>query len=161
MTQFVLFLDDAGAEFTKARTTRKEIVTLERGKLVRVKPVAIRPLEVIDGKGGAKRAAGGYLLLGPLGAAIGVLTGKGPTVLFEFELPDGSSRKGVIEQESYPELRRDIESMQTYRSGDLSSACLQIGSFLFLLVLFTASIGPAGLVVGPLLWAGGNYALAE
>ena len=155
MTSFILFLDDAGAEFTHARTNRKQIVAAERNRVLRVKPTAIRPLEVIDAKSSVKRGAGGFLLLGPLGAAIGLLTGKGPTVLFELEMPDDlPPRRGVIEQERYPALRNDIEAMQSYKEGSLAKGCASWSGLVGLTALFTAAIGPAGLIVAPLLWFG-------
>lgn len=160
MTQFILFLDEAGAEFTHARANRREVLAPGHGKLLRFKPSAIRPLEVMDEKGAGKRAAGGFLLLGPVGAALGVLTGKGPTVLFELDCPDGL-RKGVIRQDHYPALRRAVERMQTYRTGDLRRRLGRWAGFAVLLLVLVAATGPAGLLLAPLAWWGGSALLAR
>lgn len=104
--EFILFFDDAGAEFTKANANRREIRAAVAGQLVRFRPEHIHPLEVIDPKSSAKRAAGGFLLFGVVGAALGVLSAQGPTVLFELRGPDGATRKGLVPQAQYPMLRR-------------------------------------------------------
>ena len=58
MTQFLLLLDDAGAEFIYARSTRKEIVTTGPTGVVRFRPTAIRPIEMLDEKGGCAPRGG-------------------------------------------------------------------------------------------------------
>lgn len=152
--RFILFLDDVGAEFTKGRTTGKDVVANAHGRLLRFTPDTIRPLEVIDPKSTATRAAGGYLLLGPLGAALGVLTGKGPQVVFELTMPDGSSRKGIVAQSDYPHLRKSVEAMRDYKPGQNAKTFAILATFLLTIAVFTAAIGPAGLIVGPLLYIG-------
>lgn len=157
--QFIIFSDDVGAEFTSARTTRKEIVTTDYKKMIRFTPVSIAPVEVIDAKSTAGRAAGGFLLLGPLGAALGVLTAKGPQVLFELVDADGFKRKGVIAQQEYGRLRAAVERMQAYQSGDLAKKLAKIAAFSVLLLLFGAAGGPVGIAVLVALWFGGGALL--
>lgn len=128
---FILFLDAVGAEFTQARATRKDVVAATRAGLLRFKPTEITPIEVIGEKGGARRAAGGFILLGPLGAALGVLTSKGSQVLFELAQENGSKRRGVIAQRDYARLCLKVERMQTYQPGDFSSSIVKrIGQYI-------------------------------
>lgn len=157
--QFIIFLDEVGAEFTSGRTTRKEIVTTDYKRVVRFTPVSISPIEVIDAKSSAGRAAGGFLLLGPLGAALGVLTGKGPQVLFELVEADGTKHRGVIAQQEYGRLRAAVERMQTYQSGDQAKKLGKIAVFSVLFLLFGAAGGPAGIAVLIALWFGGGALL--
>lgn len=144
--QFILFIDDVGAEFTKARVTRKEVVALHDWTPIRFRPIDVRPVEVIDESGAARRAAGGFLLLGPLGAALGVILGKGPKVLFELVMADGSTRRGVVAQSDYPRLRKGIAAIQGYKPGQLRKS---VGSVLALLVLLPVlvGLGPVGSAV--------------
>lgn len=147
--QFVVFLDSVGAQFTVGRINRREVIFAERNKVIRLKPIEIRPLEVIQPADMAGRAAGGFLLLGVTGAALGVLTSKGPKVRFEFVLPDGETRQGVIEQSRYGALCRQVEKIQKYRPGDLRRAagfwaCVAVST-----LICTAATGPFGLLVGP------------
>jgi hypothetical protein len=155
--QFILFLDEVGAEFTKARTTRKDIVAAVRRRLLRFCPQVIRPVEVIDEKGSARAAAGGFVLLGPLGAALGVLTGKGPQVLFELIEADGTVRRGIIAQTNFADLRREVERMQNYTPGDPGKTFVTALGFLLLLALCVGATGPAGLVIGPVLWLSADW----
>lgn len=152
--QFILFLDEVGAECTKARSTSKDVVASARGKLLRFRPKSITPLEVIEEKGAGRRAAGGFILLGPLGAALGVLTGKGQQVLFELTDHDGTVHKGIIAQSHYLTLRQEIERIQIYKPGKSAQAIAMIAGFLLLLVVCLAATGPAGLIIAPVLWFG-------
>lgn len=149
--RFFLFLDDVGAEFVWARINRREVIFAERKKVVRLKPTEIRPMEIIQPADKAARAAGGFLLLGPVGAALGVLTSKGPAVRFEFSLPDGSTRQGVIEQSRYGALRQQVEKVQRYRPGDLRRTIGHACVIIFSILICTAAMGPLGLIVGPCL----------
>lgn len=151
--QFILFLDQVGAEFTKARVTRKDIVALAHGTLLRLRPLTIKPLQVIEDKGAAKRAAGGFLLLGPIGAA---LCGKGAQVLFELVEHDGTVRKGIIWQDEYKLLRKAVERMKSYKPGETRKNIAALAGFLLLLATFVAATGPAGFVIAPVLWFGGG-----
>lgn len=143
MSQFILFIDEVGAEFTKARVTRKEVVAMYEWQAIRFTPVEVRPVEVLEEGGAAKRAAGGFLLLGPVGAAAGVLLGKGPKVLFEFVMSDGSTRKGVVHQRAYPALRKQVAALQTYKPGALRKQLALIMAALFLLPV-CIGLGPVG-----------------
>jgi hypothetical protein len=144
--QFILLLDEVGAEFTQARINRKEMVAAVYGCLVRERPLAIKPVEVIQPSDKAGRAAGGFLLLGPLGAALGVLTGKGPAVRIELQFAE-TVRQGLIAQRDYARFRQKVERMQAYRSGDLGKTIAGwTGTGLLALVL-GAAIGPVGLLV--------------
>ncbi len=156
MTQFILYLDPAGAEFTQARANRREVLAAVPGKLLRFKPDKITPMEVVDGKGSAQRAAGGFLLLRPAGAALGVLTGKGPTVVFEMQTSDGAVHRGVIRQTDYPALRLKIEKMRNYKPGDLRRSIARTAEFLLLLSLCVVTSGPAGLLLAPAIWCRGG-----
>lgn len=147
--QFIIFLDDVGAQYVPGRINRREVIFPEYKKVVRIKPIEIRPLEVIQPGDKAGRAAGGFLLLGVTGAALGVLTSKGPKVLFELVMADGSARRGVIEQSKYGVLRRKVEKLQTYRPGDLGRRILLWAAGLIATVICTAATGPLGLVIGP------------
>lgn len=149
--QFFLFLDDVGAEFAWARINRREIIFAEGKKVVRLKPTDIRPVEVVQPTDKAGRAAGGFLLLGPVGAALGVLTSKGPAVRFEFTFPDGSTRQGVIEQSRYGAFRRRVEKIQAYRPGDLTRTIGHVCVIILSMIVCSAAMGPLGLIVGPFL----------
>lgn len=149
MTQFILFIDDVGAEFTKARVTRRDVTAIYEWKAIQFVPVEVRPLEVTAEAGAGKRAAGGFLLLGPVGAAAGVLLGKGPKVVFEFVLRDGTTRKGVVHQRHYPALRRQVAAVQTYTPGQLRK---QLATVVIVLLLVPLCIG-LGLVGSAVLLA--------
>jgi hypothetical protein len=146
MSQFILFIDKAGAEFTKARTTRKNVRAMYDWKPITLRPVEIVSLEVIVDSGAAQRAAGGFLLLGPLGAAAGVLLGKGPKVLFELILADGERRRGIVQQRDYATLRKKIEAIQTYRPGQLRKQIAVIVGGLALLSV-CIGLGPISAIV--------------
>ncbi|MBB3474272.1 hypothetical protein [Sphingomonas sp. BK345] len=148
MTQFILFIDDVGAEFTKARLTPRDVTALYEWKTIQFVPVEVRPLVTADA-GAGKRAAGGFLLLGPVGAAAGVLLGKGPKVMFEFVLRDGTTRKGVVHQRHYPALRRQVAAIQSYKPGQLRK---QLATVLAVLLLVPLCIG-LGLVGSVVLLA--------
>ena len=96
------------------------------------------------------------MLLGPLGAALGVLTGKGQQVLFELTESDGTRRKGIVAQQHYGKLRLAIERMQTYRTGDLGKNIASIAGFVLLVLVCVAATGAAGLLLAPLAWFGGG-----
>ncbi|MBW6530536.1 hypothetical protein KZ820_07285 [Sphingomonas sp. RRHST34] len=149
MTQFILFIDDVGAEFTKARVTRRDVTALYEWKAIQFVPVEVRPLEVTAEGGAGKRAAGGFLLLGPVGAAAGVLLGKGPKVVFELVLRDGTTRKGVVHQRQYPVLRRQVAAIQSYKPGQLRK---QFATVVAVLLLVPLCIG-LGLVGSAVLLA--------
>jgi hypothetical protein len=157
--QFILLLDEVGAEFTKARVTRRDIVAAVHGRLLRFRPLTIRPLEVIEPRDAARRAAGGFVLLGPLGAALGVLTGKGKQVLFELVEPDGTTRTGIVSQDNYRHLRGKIERMQDYKPGETGKFIAAACGFLILLAIFVGATGPAGFLIAPVLWFGGGALL--
>jgi hypothetical protein len=142
MSHFILFIDDVGAEFTKARATRKEVIGVYEWKPIKLVPHDIRPVEVIAESGAAKRAAGGFLLLGPVGAAVGVLLGKGPKVLFELVMADGSTRRGIIDQDGFPALRKKIVAIQTYKPGQLRKQLAALLTFVVCIAL-----GPVGWVL--------------
>jgi hypothetical protein len=116
--------------------------------------MTIRPIEVIEPRDAARRAAGGFVLLGPLGAALAVLTGKGKQVLFELVEPDGTTRKGIVSQDNYRLLRKEIERMQDYKPGEIGKSIAVAAGFLLLLAIFVAATGPAGFVIAPVLWFG-------
>lgn len=118
MPEFFLFLDEVGAEHRRARTTRREAYIKSLLKPVYFTPTSIRPLELVDEKGAARRAATGYLLLGAGGAAAGVLMGNGAMVHFEMECADGVTRRGAIRQKMYPAMRVAVERIRRYRPGD-------------------------------------------
>lgn len=116
---FVIFLDEVGAEYASAKVTRRGIRPAGlRQRFRPFRPLPIRPLEVQEERGAARRAATGYLLLGAGGAAAGVLMGKGQHVLFELECADGITRKGMVAQKRYPAMRRAVERIRRYREGD-------------------------------------------
>jgi hypothetical protein len=147
--QFIIFHDDVGAEFSMARINRREVIFPEGKNVVRLRPSGIRPVEVIQPADKAARAAGGFLLFGAFGAALGVLSSKGPAVRFELQLGDGSTRQGLIEQARYGALRRKIEKLQTYRTGDLRRKIAFWAILALVTMISCAAMGPLGLVVGP------------
>jgi hypothetical protein len=149
MTQFILFIDDVGAEFTKVRVTRRDVTAFYEWKAIQFVPVEVRPLEVTAEGGAGKRAAGGLLLLGPVGAAAGVLLGKGPKVVFELVLRDGTTHKGVVHQRHYPALRRQVTAIQSCKPGQLRK---QLATVLTVLLLLPLCIG-LGLVGSAVLLA--------
>lgn len=157
MTQFMMFRDQVGAELYPARTTRKEVVGACGNRVVRFVPVELRPVEVIDRKSVAGRVAGGYLLAGPVGSALGVLTAKGPTVRFEMRAADGTTHIGAIEQDRYPALRRSVEKIALYRPGDGLRTLGMWLLFPVLLLLFLAMFGPVGMLVAVAV----QYAIAH
>ena len=159
--QFIIFLDDVGAQYVLGRINRREVIFPEFKKVVRLKPIEIRPVEVIQPGDKAGRAAGGFLLLGLTGAALGVLTSKGPKVLFELVMADGSIRRGVVEQSRYGALRRKVEKLQTYRPGDLGRSILGWSAGMIATVICSAALGPLGLVVGPAIVIAVNAFLAN
>ena len=151
--QFFIFLDDVGAEVAWARINRREMIYPDGKRFARVKPTSVSPLEVIQASSGVRGAAGGYLLLGPVGAALGALMSKGPTVRFEIYMPDGSTRQGVIEQARFGAFRRKIENMQAYQSGDLAKSVGYWTLIVITALTFGGAMGPLGLFVGPgIIW---------
>lgn len=151
--QFFIFLDDVGAEVAWARINRREMIYPDGKQFARARPTGIRPLEVIQASSGVRGAAGGYLLLGPVGAALGALMSKGPTVRFEIYMLDGSTRQGVIEQTRFGAFRRKIGNMQNYQSGDVAKSVGYWSLVVIAASIFGAAMGPLGLFVGPgIIW---------
>jgi hypothetical protein len=162
VTAFVLFLDGAGAEITNATVTRKEVFALNGGQIVRFKPLHVRPIEVIGpGSNPVKGAAIGFVLLGPVGAAVGALLGTGPKVQFEIECDQGRTYKGVCKQADYPKLRRSIEATKRYKSGDVARSFGWWSALILTMLLFTAGGGPVGFVIGMVMFSLINWAIAK
>lgn len=163
MTTFVLFLDDVGAEIARARVNRKEAYSwLPSGNMLKFKPVALRPIEVsAQGSNQVKSAAVGFLLMGPVGAAVGALLGSGPKVQFEIVSDQGRIYKGVCKQADYPKLKRSIEATKGYRSGDAARSFGWWSALILTLVLFTAGGGPVGFVIGIVLFSLANSAIRK
>lgn len=152
MPKFVLFLDEVGAEVRNAGTNRRCIHAGAFGSRHNFVPMSIRPLEVAQDSGAAKRAAAGYLVLGAGGAAAGVLMGRGKTVVFEMECADGRVRRGAVSQKKYPGMRRAVERIRRYRPGDTRRQGGRLASYCVLgFALAAAGMGFEGFLLMLLL----------
>lgn len=119
----------------------------------------LRPLDVQQETGAAKRAAAGYLLLGAGGAAAGVLMGKGQNVLFEFDCHDGVIRRGVVPQKYYPAMRRAVARIVRYRPGDTRRQLARCAVYLALAIGLTVAWGGGGFALGVLVGIGAEITL--
>ena len=110
IARFAVILDNVGAEVGQGVLGSASISYIAGWKSHSFKPTAIRAVSMEQSTDNAiGGAAWGFVLAGPLGAAVGAIVGRGPQVSFEIDTEQGRTLRCVARRDDYLVVKRRVD----------------------------------------------------